>query len=204
MRECFYLLFLVASLRLVFIGASLASASRLWNSWERRGEGGVRLIISDGVPFFSSKIFCSSHHIMMFSLFSACVLMSLGLGLLYSYLVSFTFLILISLGVYLLDYDYAVSSVYASAAAINEPKIPGIWAVFLVDSSFFLTFVSRLYYSRASRGQSAVFFFFLFLLLGPALLLFLCSFLAPSFLTTSWYIKGFFFLSFGFIPYWTS
>lgn len=62
----FFYLFLV-SLRLVFIGASLVSASRLGNSWERRGE--VRLIISDEVAFFPSKIFCSSHHIMMFSLF---------------------------------------------------------------------------------------------------------------------------------------
>lgn len=128
--------------------------------------------------------------------------MSLGLGLLYAYLVSFTFLILISLGVYLLDYDYAVSSVYASAGAINEPKIPGIWAVFLVDSSFFLTFTILQPSQSVSR-----FFLFLSTLLGLALLLFLCSFLAPSFLTTSWYIKGFplsFFLSFGFIPYWTS
>lgn len=136
-----------------------------------------------------------------------------GSRTLYAYFISFTFLILISLGVYLLDYDYTVSSVYASPRAINKPVVslvstrdsgylvffscglPG--AVFLVDSSFFSYFRFQI--------QSAVFFFEY--LLGLALLSFLCSFpfgSAPSFLTTSWYIKGFFFLSLGFIPYWTS
>lgn len=156
MRECFLLLFLVVSLRLVFIGASLVSASRLWNSWERRGEGGVRLIISDGVAFFSSKIFCSSHHIMMFSLFSACVLMSLGLGLLYSYLLwGFIYLITIT--------QYQVFMRLLGRLMSQRFRVFGRYFSW-IRVSFLLSFPD--YTAAEPVGQSAVFSFFFFSCLG--------------------------------------
>lgn len=82
-----------------------------------------------------------------------------GSRTLYAYFISFTFLILISLGVYLLDYDYTVSSVYASARAINKPVVSLVSAR---DSGYLVFFFLWPPWGGISRG-----FEFLFLLSFP-------------------------------------